>query len=85
MGSLCVDLDSGLVGTAGRLSISLWFLQRGGLRVLRLLIWWPRSPGVSVLASKAEALWPLMSPSLTSTEVIDCSSPRPTWIPGDGA
>lgn len=61
----------------------------GGLRkvlwgVVRLVIWWLRSPGLSMLARKAEAMWPLRSPHIASTELTECKSHRLTQISGDG-
>lgn len=39
---------------------------------------------MSVLASRAEAMWPPVSPSLTSTELIDCRGPGATKTSGHG-
>ena len=91
MGSLWVGLPGGLVGMAGRWSTSLSLLcgSLRGLRkvlwgVVRLVIWWLRSPGLSMLARKAEAMWPLRSPHIASTELTECKSHRLTQISGDG-
>ena len=39
---------------------------------------------MSVPAGGAEAVWPLVSPSLASTELIDCRGPGATKTSGDG-